>query len=352
MSVQKPVRFLYQSKNKTTGLTDVKAQIYLNGVAKAVGTNAVVLTELDATNSPGLYELLLTATVLTGYGVIAGQTNVLEGYIDSATQPAAAPFREELTVANSDDLEADITSVKTDTSAIRVDLETATSSLPNILAAINSIKNNAGFSIPIPSQLAKPSSGANVYRVPVSIYNESNALIDPDSNSIVVTLVNVSGTDRSSYLTGASGGSAPMVRDSLGQYHIDVTLTSSAVDEELLFKFSYSIGGAATARTSTTVVVDAISVAGLAQQSTLLSVQTTVNSIQSEVTDATNGLIAINSNVTGARSQITGVSSQVTALQSDVTNNVEGSGFVAGSDSLHQISTFLRANLYTGGRAV
>jgi hypothetical protein len=338
MSVQKPVRILYQAKNNTTGLADVKAQCYLNGVAKAVGVGALALTEVDATNSPGLYELLIPAATLTTWGVVAGVNNTIEGYIDSASKSAKAPFREEVTIANLDDIDTAVAAVKADTAAIKVDLESGADSLATILSAVQAIQNNAGFSIPVPAQLVKPSAGSNTYRIPLTIYNEKNQLLDPDSNSIVVTLVNSAGTDRGSYMTGYLLGSAPAVRDSLGQYHIDLAIPSTATEEELIFDFAYAIGGAATARKSSTVVTNNVQADGFALQSTLLAVQTTVNSTDAVVTSATYGNAAIKT--------------AVDAIQTDITSNVEGSGFIVGTDSLHAISAYMMANLFIGGRAV
>ena len=345
MATQKPVRLLYQSKALATGLTDVKAQVYLNNVAKAVGASALALTELDATNSPGIYELLIPGATLTSYGVTAGSYNALEITIDSASKSAPAPWRGEITVSNNDDLEAHlvlqdvaIAAVKADTAAIKVDLESGASSLANILAAVTAIQNNAGFSIPVPTTLIKPASGSNTYRLPVTIYNEKNLLVDPDTNSIVVTLVNQAGADRSSYLVGVSGTSAPAVRDSQGQYHIDLGIPSTAAQEELIFTFSYAIGGAATARKAVTEVITDVAADGFALQTTLLSVQTTASSTNTAVLDSTNGLVAIKA--------------AIVANNTEITSNVEGTGFVSSTDSLHGIRLFLAANIYVGGKAV
>lgn len=345
MAVQKQIRLLYQSKALQTGLTDVKAQIYLNGVAKAVGAGALALTELDATNSPGIYELIIPAATLTSYGVTAGVYNALEGTIDSATKSAPAPFRVELTVSNTDEIETHLVSqdvaiaaVKADTAAIKVDLETGSSSLATILSAVQAIQNNAGFSIPVPATMIKPASGSNSYRLPITIYNERNLLIDPDTNLITVTLVNQAGADRSSFLTGVSGTSAPAVRDSLGQFHIDVTIPSTAAQEELIFTFSYAIATNATARKAVSEIISDVTSDGFALQTTLLATQTTVGSINTLTTDATNGLAAIKA--------------AIVANGTEITSNVEGTGFVSSTDSLHGIRVFLAANLYIGGRAV
>lgn len=398
MAVQKPVRFLYQSKNNRTGLTDVKAKVFFNGVSKAVGASAITLTELDSVNMAGIYELLIPAATLTSWGAAQGQMNVIEGVIDSVTAPAPAPFREEITVANSDDLDiklgtpvgvsvsADVAAVKSDTSAIKIDLETGASSLATILAAVQAIQNNAGFAVPVPATLIKPASGSNTYRIPVSLYNTKNALVDADTNSIVVTLVNQAGADRSTYLTGNAAGSAPMVRDSLGQYHVDVAIPSTASQEELLFNFAYAIGGAVTARRAVSEIISDVNADGFALQSTLLTTQTTVNAINALVTDPVNGLANIESQIangTYGLNALQVLSSAIQALlnngtyglsaiQTALTGNTallnnatyglsalqvqgaatQGSGFVAGTDDLHSFSTFVRANLYSGGRAV
>lgn len=339
----KPIKVLYQAKNNTTGLTDVKAQVYVNTVAKAVGVSAIVLVELDATNSAGEYTLSISGATLAGYGAVAGDD--IEIKIDSVSKSAPSGIRFTATAFSTDDLDAhlvtqdtNIAAIKSDTAAIKIDLETGSSSLATILSAVQAIQNNAGFSLPVPATLLKPSSGSNSYRIPLTIYNEKNLLIDPDTNSIVVTLVNQAGADRSVYLVGVSGTSAPAVRDSLGQYHIDLAIPSTASQEELIFNFAYAINAASTARKAVTEVITDVQADGFALQTTLLSTQTTVNSINTLTTDATNGLAAIKA--------------QTVATQAEIVTNVEGTGFVSGTDSLHAISAYLSANIFQGGRAV
>jgi hypothetical protein len=369
MAAQKTLRFEYQSKNNTTGLTDVKAQVSLNGVEKAFAASALLLTEVDAVNQPGLYELLIPAATLTTWGVAAGQTNTISGTINSATKSAPAPFREEVTVANTDDIDTHLTlqdtniaAVKADTAAIKTDLETGASSLSTILTAVQAIQNNAGFAAPIPATLIKPASGSNSYRLPISIYNEKNGLVNADSDIITCTLVNQAGADRSTYLVGNSAGSAPAVKDSTGQYHIDLAIPSTATQEELIFSFAYAIGGAATARKSVTEIISDVQADGFALQTTLLDVQTRTTDVQTKVNDATYGLAAANTlqgliktqtdKIGDATIGLSAIKAAVVALQTDVTSNVEGAGFATGTDDLHSLSTYLRANLFSGGRAV
>lgn len=360
----KPQYITYQSKNNTTGLTDVKAQVYLNGVAKLVGASAVVLTEVDATNSPGLYQLLLTALQLTTMGVVTGQVNSLVAYIDSVTKPGKAPLRIEVELYDLDDLvtlvgtpanvtvSADIAAVKTDTAAIKVDLESGASSLPTILAAINSIKNNAGFSVPVPTPMLVPNTGSNTYLIPVTIYNEANTLIDPDSNTITVSVANQAGTSRNTYLSATT-----MTRLSTGQYTVVVTIAAAAPEEQLLFSFAYAIGGNATVRKASTNVIPDVTADGLALQSTLLATQTTVNANNALLSNATYGLSALQVIEAANQGTLNNATYGLPALQTQGAANasalaaIEGTGFVTGTDSLHQLSQAI-ANIGVGGRAV
>ncbi len=363
----KPIKVLYQAKNNTTGLTDVKAQVYVNSVAKAVGVSAIVLAELDATNSAGEYTLTISGATLAGYGAVAGDD--IEIKIDSATKSAPSGIRFTATAFSTDDLDAhlvtqdtNIAAIKSDTSAIKTDLESGASSLATILSAVQAIQNNAGFSLPVPATLIKPSAGSNTYRLPITIYNEKNLLIDPDTSSIVVTLVNQAGADRSSYLTGVSGTSAPAVRDSLGQYHIDLGIPSTASQEELIFSFAYAIAGAATARKAVSEIISDVQADGFALQTTLLSVQTTVNDADALLNNATYGLSAANTlqgliktqtdKLGDATIGLSAIKAQTVAIQAEIVNNVEGAGFATATDSLHAISAYISANVFSGGRAI
>lgn len=416
MATMKPIRILYQAKGNTTGLADVKAQIYFNGVAKAVAGAAIALTEVDSTNSPGLYELLIPAASLTTWGAVAGSYNCVEGYIDSASKSAKAPFREEVTVANADDLDshlttvdteiaavqtklgtpsgasvsADIAAVKGDTAAIKVDLESGASSLATILSNIQalangSISNGVGYVLP---NMLIPTSGTNTYVIPITIMNNDGALVDPTTNLVTVGLKNAAGTDRGSYLTGSSGSPATVssTRASLGQYNVTVVIPTSAIEEDLLFSFAYTIGANAMLRYGQTQLLVDMGASGFALQTTLLATQTAVNAIKADVESGTTGLAVIQgllangtyglsalqallANGTYGLSALQALLSNGTyglsALQSLLTNATyglsalqvqgaatQGSGFVGATDSLHAVSAYLTANLFVGGRAV
>jgi hypothetical protein len=335
MATQKVLRFLYQSKNNATALTDVKAQIYVNDTAKAVGVNAIQATanangskiqEVDATNSPGVYEILITAADLTAWGVAQGVYSAFEARIDSASHSAPTIFRQELTVANVDDIDVKLgtptgASVSADISALSAQVTT----LQNAV-----LQSGVGAVLP---DMIIPGSGTNTYRIPITIQNDAGALVDPTSNLITVGILNQAGTDRGGNLTGSSGSPATVAatRDSVGQYHAIVTVPSSAVEEQWIFSFAYTITGNAMVRYMASKLTTDAAASGFALQSTLLAVQSTVNEIATD-TDT--------------------IITNLASLQSDVTNNVEGAGFSNTTDSLTQISSYMRANLYQGGKAV
>lgn len=366
------MRAYYQAKDNTTGLTDVKGQVYLDDVAKAVGGSAVLFTELDPTNAPGIYYFDITQSQLVTWGATIGSKSTVFMDIDSATAPAQAPFKQDVFLSDTDDIyaklgtpvgasvSADIAAVKADTVAIKNDLETGSDSLAIIHAAVLAIQNNAGFAVPVPAQMIIPLAGSNSYRIPVSVYNENNMLIDPDTNTITVAAVNQAGASRNSYL-----GSTTMTRDSLGQYHVDLAIPSTASQEELLFTFSYSVGGSATARRAVTNLISDIAGSGYALQSTLLSVQSDVSAIKSDVESATFGLAHITSDLEDATNGLPAIKGAINSANAILGNGtygnaalkaeldgIEGSGFVTGTDSLRATANYLRAKLFLGGRAV
>ena len=413
-AVIKPLLIEYQSKNNVTGLTDVKAQVYLNGVAKAVGASAIVLTEIDATNAPGFYLLTISAALQTTWGVSNAQANFIHGDIDSVTQPASAPFRSQVTVASTDDLDtklgtpagasvsadiltlstkvgtpagasvsADIAAVKSDTAAIKTDLETGANSLAtinaNILALANgSIANGVGYVLP---NMLIPASGSNSYRIPITIVNNDGALIDPTGNTVTVGLLNAAGVDRGSFLTGSSGSPAQIAatRISVGQYYVMVAIPSTEVEEDLLFSFAYTIGTNAMVRYGQSQATTDLGSSGFALQSTLLATQTAVNAIKADVENATTGLInietiaaAVQTSINNGTYGLSALQTIAASIQSTVNNGTygnsalqtqnvatqaqntasQGSGFATATDSLHALSVFVRANLFSGGRAV
>lgn len=320
----KTLRIEYTAKNFSTGLTDVKAQVYFNGVAKAVGGSALVLTEVDATNAPGLYELVVSGATLATWGAVDGQANYVTGEINSATRSAPAPFKE--LVVSKDAADVEVTLGSPAGASVSADIANILSNIQQIQNGV--IANGVGYVLP---NMLIPDTGSNTYKIPITVQNNDGALVDPVSQLVTVGILNAGGTDRGSYLTGSSGSPATVAatRDSLGQYHAIVVIPSSAVEEELLFSFAYTIGSNAMVRYGQAQLLSSIGTAGLAQQTTLLAVQSDVSTIKADVESVTTGLAVI--------------AGQGAAI--------EGAGFTPGTDDLHSIATYLNANLYSGGVA-
>ena len=390
----KPIELFYQAKNSGTGLT-VKAQVYKNDVAVAVGVSALTLAALDATNAPGFYKLIVSPSVLASLGFVAG--DILEAEIDATDSGKSAPagYKEKCTAVSTDDIEAtlgtpagasvsadiaaietklgspagasvsaDIAAVKSDTAAIKVDLESGSYSLQTILSNIQSLQNasignGVGFVLPL---MIIPSTGSTSYKIPITIQNNDGALIDPNSNLVTVGLLDSSGADFGAYLVGHSGSPATVAatKDSTGQYHVMVAIPSTAVQSELVFSFAYTIGSNAMVRYGVSQLETDMSASGFALQSTLLSVQSTVNGIDAVVTDSGYGNAALKSELDLVKTQTDKISNGtygLAAIETIVSSNagalsdIEGTSFSSSTDSLHAISLFLSANVFFGGRA-
>lgn len=396
----KPIRILYSAKNFTTGLVDVKAQIYVDQVAKAVGASSITLTELDATNAPGIYYALVSAANLTTYGATAG--SAFEAYVNSASKAAPSQYKEIVTGISTDDLDAHLTaqdtslaSISTNVSAVKSDLETGPNSLATISAAIAAVQsavaavqNNTNFSASIPEPIVRPASGSNTYRIPIRIFNSAGQMADADSNLVNVAVADQAGVDRGAILTGYSAGVAPAVRSSKGVYYIDMSIGSAAVLEGLTFTFTYAVASVAYNQGRTGQIVTDVQADGFALQTTLLAVQSTLNTDDGILQNATYGLSAANTlqaaiqallnngtyglsalqallaNGTYGLSALQAILGNATyglaaanTLQQSIQTNVgtanaaliaiEGSGFTA-ADSLNAISS----RVYSGGRAV
>ena len=280
----KSIRILYSARNFQTGLADVKAQIYVDQIAKAVGASSVTLTELDATNAPGIYYTVVTAALLGTYGATAGST--FSAYVNSASKSAPTEYKEIVTGISTDDLDVHLTTqdgvlstLSTNVSAVKVDLETGPNSLATITAAIAavqsavlSVQNNTNFSASIPEPIVRPGSGSNTYRIPIRIFDSAGHMADADSISVVVSVADQAGVDRGAILTGYSGGTAPAVRDSKGVYHIDMAIGSSAVLEGLVFTFTYAVASVAYNQGRAGQIVTDVQADGFALQTTLLAI--------------------------------------------------------------------------------
>ena len=401
----KTQRLYYISRNLTSGLSDVTADIYKDGNATPVAT-AVSLSELDATNSPGVYILELTSATLGGYG----GTGVYLARINSASKPAVALAKFEVLANNEDELEvhltaienkiddltSDVADVQTDVTAIKAKVDDSNAVLRDanignanlkalsdqIIAAISTIQNNTRFIAVVPPQMTVPdTTGAtNTYRIDIRLFDMEGHPENPDNAEIDVILENIAGVDRNSYLAGYTAGDTEVTisPDSVGVFHIDVIIPDTAALEQLRFKFNFSENSIAQSIPRTTELVVEAQASGLALQSTLLDVLTDTADIQprtlnieniisdstyglaalkalidiidgvvdannSELTDSVTGLAALKSILDSKSSQ-----TSVNAIMTAITNDVKGSGFDITKDTLHQISD----RTYFGGTAI
>ena len=108
------LRILYKAKNNKTGLIDVMGEFYLNDIPVAVGGSGLSFSELDSVHSPGVYFCHITAVELVTWGAISGGTNTLEVWINSASFPAPAIFKQDLVFNNADDLSTQIVDLQSD----------------------------------------------------------------------------------------------------------------------------------------------------------------------------------------------------------------------------------------------
>lgn len=402
----KALRFDYQSLGATTGLTDVKANVYVAGVAKAVGASALACSELDSANSKGVYTLVLTSAQLVSFGIAAGGENTVEVTFNSATKPYPTPIKGVAQYATADDVIAYIGSPSTGTiagdilqtynrlgapsgasvSADIAGLITSNATLLSQLTALtNAAQSGSGIAAALPPFLT--GSAANTYLIPFTILNSDGALVNATGN-VVVGLKNQAGADRGSYLTGSSGSPAVVnaTAVSTGQYTITVVVPANAPEEELIFSVNYTVNGNATVKYYVCQLTLDEANSGFALQTTLLSVQTTVNTINTAVGNATYGLSALQAILSNATSGLpalysylssgtTGVPAVLSLLNNgtyglaalgsaltSLTTNVaainaqniatQGAGFVSANNSLVAISQAIAAIPIIGGRAV
>lgn len=380
----KTERIYYQARNNETGLLNVTAVIVRNGVEVATG---VALTEVDATDQPGVYVLTLSPATITGYG----GPGFYEFFINSATRDAKAITAKWILANDADDLDADLTAIEGkidvidgNVDDIEVELASPTYGLAALKAlidtlqsSISSVQNNTAFSAGVLPKSIKPGTGTNTYRIPIGVFDSSGNMEDPDSNEVFVSIVNEAGVDRSSYLAGYVSGPVLATRDAVGQYRIDYGVPDSAPLETLIFRFEYVEGGLTRVHQRASEVILEVQAAGFALETTaqdiltdtadmqprVLDVQTKINdatyglsalrdlldiidpnvaSIKSDVENATYGLAAIKTALDLKASQ-----ASVDAVDTSLTD-AKGAGFATGTDSLKAISD----RVYTGGKAV
>ncbi|NRA76895.1 MAG: hypothetical protein HRU18_01695 [Pseudoalteromonas sp.] len=403
----KTQRLYYMARNMRTGLSDVTADVYKDGVSTPVDTD-VNLSELDDTNTPGLYILELTDTALNGYGGVGTYV----AHINSASRNAPATVKFEVLANDNDDLmvkllameakidtlQAGQTAMQSDVTSIKATVEDSNSVLNDgnignanlkalieqVISAVSSVQNNTRFVGVVPARMVVPATPAttNTYRVDIRLFDNEGNPEDPDTDQIQVSVANESGTDRTNLLQGYTSGPVNAIKDGVGIYYIDVNIADTSALEQLRFTFDYAETNDSVTvnqshpRMSETVVEAEAS--GLALQATLLDVLTDTADMQPKtstilnmVNDVTSGLPALkalidivdsvadanNAELTSASHGLSAIKAvvdagatqvSVDAINTALTNDVKGAGFDNTTDSLKEISD----RTYFGGQAI
>ena len=382
-------RFIYSSRNFTTGLTDVTAKVRRNGVEVAA---SVALTEI----ANGRYELLLTTTLIALYG---GE-GFFDLFIDSPSQKAPATASRWILANNESDLESHlgiiegkVNTVGTDVSVIRGEVQNGSWGLSQLKALIDSVQSSVStiqnvtrFIAAVPSEMTRPATGLPTrYMLPMRLYDTAGNLEDPDSNVVTVSVTDEAGNDRSSYLTGYVAGPVNAIRSGLGVYAISLDIPTSAFVEQLVFSFSYTENAIPLSSVRTANVVSDVANSGFALEGTsqsilldtqdvkprVLNIQTQINSavhglaalkllidsvdlknvnIRAELDSAAYGLSSIKTalDTKSSAAQVTAVQATADAIQLNINTDVKGTGFDASKDSLQKLSL----RIYTGGQVL
>jgi hypothetical protein len=154
-------------------------------------------------------------------------------------------------------------------------------------AEVVAIQNNTRYALIVPEQLVNPSSGTRLLYCRVYFYDEVGNMEAPDS-APVMTLVNPSGTDRSSRLGSTTG-----TFESTGQYRWQYTATAGDTSEQLLWQFTVVEGGSSRTGGRTSWVTDAAVVDFTSTD------RTTLNAIAANADVATSTRMATYTQPTG-----------------------------------------------------
>jgi hypothetical protein len=395
----KTERILYTAKNFRTGLTDVTANIERNGTSVATG---VALSEIDAINFPGVYELVLSPAQITTFGGIG----LYSFYINSSSRNAPAVTKKYINQDDTDDLRTGQLTIegKVDQALTEIgDLDTLLSSVDTITtdtnnkvndgtfglsalkalidsvqSGVTSIQNNTRTVVAFPVQLIRLAGSTKTYEVLVNIYNTSGSLEDPDSDIVTATLTDESGNDRGNLISGNASGPINITKLGTGRYKFDIEIAPSTSLEQLVLKIDYTENSIPLQAVRTSEIIADVQAGGLALESTSQEIltdtadmQPRVLDIQSAINSATFGLSAIKSAIDiidgvvdsnnsilsdpgfgnqALQNEIQSRASQTSVdnIANDISTNVKGAGFDSATDSLKAISD----KTFTGGQAI
>lgn len=398
---------VYTAKNFSTGLTDVTANVFRNGVSVPVATG-LSLSEISAANCPGRYLLTLTPTQINSFGGV-GTYKIC---IDSASRSAPATAKLVITVNDNDDLDAtlqildgkldtitnNLAALQTDTTSIKGTVEDSNSVLNSVsfgnaalkalidqvTAQVSNIQNATRTLVAVQPELVKPTVGVKQYKVEISIFNVQGFLQNPDAAGVSLTLKDAAGNDRGNLFVGISSGALVIpvgnaANPSAGIFTATIEIANNTAEEALTLFVDYTETDGDPMRAQRAVeVVANVQAAGFAQETTAQSILTDtqdikprVQDIQSVVNDATFGNSAIKAlldamnaiigdtntvindagfGLAAIAADLSGKASQVSVdnIANDLVNNVKGAGFDNATDSLKAISD----RTFSGGTAI
>jgi len=220
----------------------------------AAGTPAAAPAQVDATNKPGAYTIVLTGGENTGTDMSLGGKTATAGCVvipahwhnTAAAVLSAQGVADALKLApTTGDPEAGSPNKHLD------DLLTGQGTQATA-ADIAAITQAQRVRIIIPAMMERPDTGSKTYRLHIYSYNEQHEAEALDA-APVVTAENDQGADRSSGLGAVSNPAT-------GHYQLDYTVASGHAIEGLLYKVAAVEGGETTNYAASSIVVDTTAV--------------------------------------------------------------------------------------------
>ncbi len=314
---------VYNARNFRSGLTDVTANVFKDGVSVAVATG-LALAELNPSDAKGRYTLTLTPTQINSFGGV-GTYKVA---INSASRNAPATAKLVIQANDNDDLSAQLSTIsgdlvtidtkidalQTDITSVKGTVESTNSEvldgvtglaaikglIDTAISGIGSIQQTTRTVVGFPTQLVSPSTGTETYEVLINIYNTQGSLEDPDTNLVNVSLQNASGLDRGNLFTGGGASPKAATRLATGKYKIELTVPAGTTHEQINMLVDYTENTIPLQAVRSANIVSSVDASGLAQQVTVQSIlddtsvmQPQVATIQSEIQSATYGLAVL-----------------------------------------------------------
>ena len=226
----------------------------------AIPTNPLLATDsrlntLDANISSRLSAIEFETTIGTPAGAsVSADIAQIENHAASADSKLGTPVST---------ISGDIASVKSDTSGLRGDYTTARAakldnldatvssrstqtSVDAVQESINNLGNNSSFDGIIPDPINLPDTGSMGILIYARVFDSIGGPLDPDSNTIDITIKNGSG--------GTVVPATLMTRTGQGQYQYSYTVNSTDPLQVLDVFFDYSVAAVSVEQIRTTQV--------------------------------------------------------------------------------------------------